>query len=74
MTGKQSCVINKKTQSKTQGQKNSQVRGLDMTMGNGVRILSDILLQYGVEMVNVFDTMAAHFVFARWLTVKEMTR
>ena len=35
---------------------------------------SDILLQYGVEMVNVFDTMAAHFVFARWLTVKEMTR
>jgi len=38
------------------------------------RILSDILLQYGVDMVNVFDTMAAHFIFARWLTVKEITR
>ena len=34
---------------------------------------SDVLWQRGQELVNVFDTLAAHYVFARLLTDREVT-
>ena len=34
---------------------------------------SDVLKQRGQELVNVFDTLAAHHVFARLLTDREVT-
>ena len=38
-------------------------------------LLSDLLAnQYDLELVNVFDTMAAHLVFTSSLTTKEIKR